>query len=345
MKRVVVIFGAGASIDYGVPTTIKLSEQIENQVCGDAWVKNQHGDDAYIQIKNELTSYLTNPGVVNFEQIYHCIHELIHFYEPISGTVDEYRPILFPFLKNKSGLTRDALRSLQPKIIETIYNLVSTSCDTPNCSLTPLRDFLSKLEKEHTTRIYTTNYDDFPIQALDKFYTGFLPTSGVPATFDHEGFWSQWNSNSLFHLHGSIHMAYANRGTAGIGELFWYEDRHEAKKNANFTGSGKRRMDGIDVARSPIIMGLDKLSCMQQRPFFYYYSALARDLMEADLIFVIGCGLTDLHVNTWLHEARSRSPRTPLLFVDRWSDGFEAERFESERKSIEMFHALNIHTN
>lgn len=65
---------------------------------------------------------------------------------------------------------------------------------------------------------------------------------------------------------------------------------------------------------------------------------------NADLIFVIGSGLTDLHVNTWLHEAHSRTPQTPLLFVGYWTDGFEAERFELKRTSIE-FLALSIHTD
>jgi hypothetical protein len=33
------------------------------------------------------------------------------------------------------------------------------------------------------------------------------------------------------------------------------------------------------------------------------------------VIFVIGSGLADLHLNNWLHEARSRRPRTPILFM------------------------------
>jgi hypothetical protein len=37
--------------------------------------------------------------------------------------------------------------------------------------------------------------------------------------------------------------------------------------------------------------GLDKLSRMQQRPLPYFYAALTRDVMEADLLYVIGSGL------------------------------------------------------
>jgi hypothetical protein len=104
-------------------------------------------------------------------------------------------------------------------------------------------------------------------------------------------------------------------------------------------------MDGTQVVRSPIITGLDKLSRIQQRPFCYYYAALARDLMDADVIYVIGSGLADLHMNTWLHEARSKNRRTPLVFVDYWKDGFAAERFELDSKLIALFHSLNVHTS
>lgn len=90
--------------------------------------------------------------------------------------------------------------------------------------------------------------------------------------------------------------------------------------------------------------GLDKLSLLQQRPLSDFYSALARDAMLADLLIVIGSGLADLHLNTWLAEARLRTPKPPLLFVDYWPNGFEDDTcFEVERKTIELFHRLQVH--
>jgi hypothetical protein len=53
--------------------------------------------------------------------------------------------------------------------------------------------------------------------------------------------------------------------------------------------------------------------------------------------------LGDLHLNTWLHEARSRNPIPSILFVDWWKGHFLDHRFEIDRKGIEMFHALKIH--
>ena len=269
-SRAVVIFGAGASVEYGVPATIPLTDVIEQSICADPWMQRVGGDNAFQTIKNGLSAYLQKPGVVHFEQIYHCVHELLHFYPPTIGSVDEFRPLLLPFLTNSSGLQKDALGSLERKIIEVIYTQVSSFCARPKCSLDQLGEFLTRLHETHTTRIYSTNYDDFLSQAVDGLFTGFEMSPGSCARFDGRQFLNQTNKHALFHLHGSVHMAYGEMGVADIGELCWYRDRDEALKHSPFSGSGERRMDGSQVARSPIITGLDKLSRIQQRPFCYY---------------------------------------------------------------------------
>ncbi len=177
------------------------------------------GDNAFQTIKNGQSAYLQKPGVVRFEQIYHCVHELLHFYPPTVGSVDEFRPLLLPFLTNSSGLQKDALGSRERKIIEVIYTQVSSFCARPKCSLYPLCEFLTRLRETHTTRIYSTNHDDFLSQAVDGLFTGFEMSPGSCARFDGRQFLNQTNKHALFHLHGSIHMAYGDMGAADMGEL------------------------------------------------------------------------------------------------------------------------------
>jgi hypothetical protein len=59
------------------------------------------------------------------------------------------------------------------------------------------------------------------------------------------------------------------------------------------------------------------------RPLSHFYAAMMNDVMRSDVIYVIGSGLGDLHLNSLIHEARSRNPSTPLVFVDYWKNGFE----------------------
>lgn len=339
-KRAVVLLGAGASVEYKVPSTQELTSLIEHEVLSDGWLKITGGDKAFTLIKKELEEYLTS---YSFEQIYHCIHELIYLNAPTPSAVDEYRPLLYPFVKNSNGLSDRALRSLANTVIKAIYKSVSDSCSKNILSLDPFRGFINNLGTDYITRIYTTNYDDFPLQACPNLYTGFeMEKKSGPKKFEIDKFWKKEDLDSLFYLHGSVHMGFPSPDMSSdddMGSLYWFDDRDEALKCCLFSGSDNRRMDGSSYLRTSIITGLDKLSRLQQRPLSHFYSGLARDLMSADVIFVIGSGLTDLHLNTWLKEARRRAELPPILFIDFWKNGYLDE---FERKEIEMLHALRI---
>jgi hypothetical protein len=45
-----------------------------------------------IGTRTGLETYLENPGIVHFEHIYHCAHELISTLAPTAGAADEFRP-------------------------------------------------------------------------------------------------------------------------------------------------------------------------------------------------------------------------------------------------------------
>jgi hypothetical protein len=200
------------------------------------------GDHAFTAIKSGLAGYLQSP--VNFEQIYHCAHELIFSYSPTPGAVDEFKPILQPFLSNTTGLTEQALCGLCAKIVEVIIAEVSRACDNNPLDLGPLTRFVETLRADYVTRIYTTNYDDFPLQAVPDLYTGVdsAPRSG-PKCFELDQFWRKEHADCLFHLHGSVHMGFPNPMVSGgdIGELFWFDDRAEALRYASFSGGAPQR--------------------------------------------------------------------------------------------------------
>jgi len=320
-----------------------MTDTIERVVEADRYMQMTGGDAAFQVIKGGLAGYLQRPGVINFEQIYHVAHELLFTYGPTPGAFDEFKPIMQPFVANTTSLRHEAVRGLCDKIVAVIYEEVSRTCASNPLGLDPLARFVERLRSDYVTRVYTTNYDDFPLQAAPDLYTGFAAGPG-PRPFDVKGFWRKEQRDGLFHLHGSVHMGYAHPTGHHIGELFWFVDRADALKHASFSGSSPQRMDGTSVLRTPVITGLEKLSRVQQRPFSHFYSMMARDAMRADVILVIGSGLADLHLNTWLAEARARTPKPPLLFVDFWPNGYEDDSyFDLDRKTIELFHRLQVH--
>lgn len=342
MRRAIVLIGAGASIEYKAPSTATLTTAIEQAILADSWMQASGGAAAYTEIKQGLNSYLKGP--VNFEQIYHCAHELRFASAPPPGTVDEFKPIMQPFLKNSARLSNNALEALCGMIAKVIYAEVSRSCGDNSLGLGSLARFVEFLRSQYVTRIYTTNYDDFLLQAVPDLYTGFGAAQAGVRRFDKERFWVRDRWDTASYLHGSVHMGFQHPPHGDIGELFWFDDRANALKHSSFTGSSPPRMDGTSVLVTAVITGLEKLSRVQQRPFAHFYSMMARDAMRADIIFVIGSGLADLHLNTWLGEARSRAPQPPLLFIDYWPNGFEDDTyFEFGPKTIRLFHKLRVH--
>lgn len=308
-RTALMLFGAGASLDYGAPSTGALTDLLRDAVLSDRWMRVSGGADAYARISSTLAGYYRGgEDAVNFEQIYHCAHELIYARPPSAGAVDTFRPALSAFLAAKVDLDERALVSLIGFMADTIFETMASACARPALGLAPLARFIADVRADCVTRIYTTNYDDFILQSSPDLFTGF-PEATVAAgvrRFDGREFWAGARRDCVFHLHGGVHLGFHN-GDPGsrIGDLFWYDDREEAKRNASYMGSGQRRLDGSQVHRSAIVTGLDKLSRLQGAPMSYYYASFARDALAADVIYIVGYGLGDVHLNNWLHEARA----------------------------------------
>jgi hypothetical protein len=256
-------------------------------------------------------------------------------------------PVMSPFLGTPALYQADALNAACQTMLAFIYEHVSTICDKPSCSIAPLSTFFERMSQQYVPRVYTTNYDDFVEQATgDAFFTGFTKPHDNHLDFDPTSYWSNWDKPGLFHVHGSIHMGFPRGAPHDIGDIAWYPSKAEAAKHATFNGSGVPRMDGTTLARSAIITGLDKLGRLQQSPYVPFYAGLNRDVLEADVIFVLGSGLADLHLNTYLKEARRARPDLPILFVGYWASDpeafYSAIHFEHDDREISLFHDLRI---
>ena len=346
--RALVVTGAGASLEFGAPSTAALTRRVHERLVSEEF--SQFGaDQAFQRINDTLASYLRGgQAAVTFEHVYHCAQEsLATTFEPTPGAVDEYRPILYPFVGRWAALNEeDALRALVRYLPEILFSELSTASDMPEVALDPLSRFIESLRRDCVTRIYTTNYDDFVLQAAPDLYNGFDPSGGAePQPFNGETFWNATDEDCVFHLHGSVHFGFPNpmERDSDLSVLCWYEDRAKALRHSGYNSSPERQMDGSQFIPSALITGFDKLARMQQTPQSHYYASLARDAMMADIVYVIGFSLADLHISARLAEARRRRPPPPLLFVDHWEGSFLDEtRWDMGRKEIEMLHRLRL---
>ena len=348
-KRALVIAGAGAALEFGAPSTSDLTELVREKINTDDLMRRFGCDQACRRIDETLSDYLVGGSeAVNFEHIFHCAQEILaDTFRPTAGAYNEFRPILYPFLRRRVALNDEtALRELVRRIPELLFSELSAASDSPTIPLTPLEDFLQFFRKTHVTRIYTTNYDDFFLQAAPDLYHGFDSAPGEgPRSFEPETFWASVDEDSVFHLHGSVHFGFPPHADPSddLNALRWFHNRPEARLHSSYSGGPERRMDGSQYLPSALITGFDKLSRMQQTPQAHYYASLARDAMTADVIFLIGFGLVDLHINARIAEARRRRPCPPLIFVDWWDESFLYDtRWDIGRKEIEMLHEMRM---
>lgn len=340
--------GAGAGLHLGAPSTSELTTQIRACVAKADRAGESTLKDAYQQIEERLENHLEKPADVNFEHIYHVTHELLKHAPHSKGAVNAFRPLLLPFLEPALCLREDVLRRLATTITDAIFSqLTAVSMAKPDT--TTLASFIKVIRLNHTLRLYTTNYDDLVLQAAPDLYTGFVERDdGEPGQFDIDDFHRRQDADSAFFLHGSIHFGFPHPGIAtktSIGEIRWFDDPQVAKKfQSGGVQSVARTMDGMSLLRPTIVTGLDKLNSLQAIPMAHFYQAFAQDAMLADIIYVIGSGLSDLHLNVWLGQARARSKPPVLVFLDFWEDGYEMPfSGRPSNKEIELFHRLKVH--
>lgn len=346
-KHALVLLGAGAALDFGAPSTGQLTDLIGKRISADGDMKRCRGDQAYLEIRRTLADYYKDGcRAAHFERIYHCAHELLANFDLSPDAENDFRPTLFPFIERHIKADNLALLELVRRMATFIYRELSAACRSSKTSISPLSAFIQRLREDHVIRIYTTNYDDFLWQAADDLCTGFrdVPGRGFKS-FDPSRFWQSADADCLCYLHGSVHLGYADWPPTGpdMSTLHWFDDLDEALHRSTWNGSRVQRMDGNEVVPAPIVTGLDKLSRLQSAPFSHYYANMARDALAADIIYVIGSGLADLHLNTWLRDARLKKPSPALVFVDYWSRGFIHETaFEKDGKSDAMIRYLRM---
>lgn len=330
-------------VEYGIPITSAFTNDITDKINNNDYYKGQGITEVYNYVKDKLVSYYKNEGDAHFERIYHALHELYaHHY--LNGAIAKFSPVMAPFFETQHTFSQTQILGAAKAIIEIIYTQASAVCDTHTIGLASLKNFFDKVQQQYIPRVYTTNYDDFIHKATEgKYFTGFTRKLDDLNLFDGKSFFEHWNDPSLFYLHGSVHMGFPHPSTSEIeieiGDIAWFENTSEALRNAFITAGSVSRMDGSTIERTSIITGLEKLGRLQQTLYAYYYSEFSRDAMAADVIFVIGSGLADLHINKWILEARLANPKTPIVFVGYWQDGEIGTGSDLE---ISLIHDLRI---
>jgi hypothetical protein len=326
--EVLVLIGAGASVDAGIPHSAQMVGYIENA------------------LKDEWREY---------KELYNYVRSAIHYADGIRGTYDaaynierlvvsldelsrrEEHP-LYPFigawnprLTQVAGPAFEIVSEFRTKILE---KLRREWIEIPNYDRASYYSGLIQFQRElnYPLRVFSLNYDlcverayqaefrEYPERGFEKsderLWNHLLLEEGSPAD----------KSLYLYKLHGSID---------------WKREPETGKLSYSDSSST------IKVEESALIFGTAyKLQYVD--PFLFLVYQLRRWSLEARLIVVVGYGFRDEHINGILCQALRANTEKQLLAVmwDGTSVGDQAvpgfKKFVTQELGFETDKQVNI---
>lgn len=345
-KRLLMLAGAGASSDCGMPSVAVLDDLMRG------WARLTAQDlgcqDYYAAIWAALERHLahgfeSNREAPNFEKALSDLAALCQWVRPPPeggalrgltaaapppGLVFPNADLYGPYITLKVFATR-LMSALATHVREK-----SRALDTSSPGLEAWRVFLGALRAKFEVVIYTLNYDTVASTCWPEALTGFDIDGHFDPRAVHERAWE-----GLFHLHGSVEFT-LHGGASGeirrqeLGRTFLDCDDRVADY----------RTDGRDFAPTTLIAGGFKLDQVLADPFHTYHSAFVRDVTRAEVFIIAGYGFGDAHINRALkNRFAGRGARPPVLVIDRAGAQRGTLDFRQDRWAINLKQTLAAH--
>ncbi|MDC6389217.1 SIR2 family protein [Maribacter sp. PR1] len=324
MKKLLVIMGAGSSVEFGMPLVKEVDILLNKWSYRHFSIidSSKINDNLYNWVKNNFP--LSKDDSFNFEETLH----IIQIIGSLSSRKDSHLPDIFsldnknPFPKIQwaSGVEKIADSSDFVKLNALLNQELTNYFRKKSSELTlnfkseikQVADFLEYISNYFQLGFINLNYDNVLVSAMPDLNTGFDKATGefkLKAMYD-----SAWKF--CYHLHGSVHF-----DMRSDERIFWNEDL-----GAKFSvGSSNRRSfvteEGANHPMSTIITGLDKINQIYREPFRQYFFQLDRRIYESDAILFIGYGFNDSYLNKLIRtHAMDTSKRRNIVAIDYQDD-------------------------
>lgn len=353
IKRVVLLFGAGAARPWDGPSTKDVTDLILGRYKED---ELRHTD---AKVVNLIFKYLENidlnstlSGQVNFEGIISLIEELILFYnekEKGSSLIlsnffnlkPEFRIELESCFSNSESHFQNLINTLNDvllSITDIVYKYSKRIVPSENeVDLVKLKNRLNLNElfdewilrvysNKNILRSYTLNYENIFKILLEKSLNKEINNLEKIDIF--EGLGEQYyeseierilfdrNCNCHFNLHGSIfwHVEKYHRFNA-------FEDPHFCyRKFPDVLGSSNAVISEVEVGRpfvfSNIIAGYKKSQRSFSTPFKQMHSSFEMDCLTCDELYIIGYSFSDVHINFGVNSAIRSNKNCKIKVID-----------------------------
>ncbi|MBW8051332.1 MAG: hypothetical protein FVQ77_13535 [Cytophagales bacterium] len=348
-KRLLILTGAGAVIDWGANTTPQITDAIINDDAFKTITEKSFGKYIYEKL---ISFYHKQPELVNFETILNYIENLhTFFFSKYTRAVNKFRNANPVFFNVKDDIYTEALdfsrlyektsKGFVPHVngrfgnfywndyhefIEKVYlhyiNLIGERirvyCSGEEISKkSDLNDSLIEYLKyyksqDYIIRYYTLNYDRLPVIASGmEFFEGF--TNDV---FDEEKVLNDTNSDCYYNLHGSLHYKFHWENEIKFCQL--------PIQKIELSGLNKD-LEGNSLLNSQMIFGLKKAQQIFAYPYYLYSNMFLKDYVNADEIHFIGYSFNDAHFNCFFN----CQTKAQKIFIIDYFKQFEDIDFDS----------------
>jgi hypothetical protein len=337
LRKLLVVVGAGASIDFGMPSVKDVAGILSEAAQERYPLFADAASNLYKYFERTLIAdwqvkvprHLQKPPT--FEDILYAIFALAaafpagRFTSALGAFVTANPIPDINWLGTKrEKVNRDVLRGFGHFLVDALLEAFRNRCRAAHfektAELVKLRTLLAALGDKFEVCIVTLNYDDIVYRSAPGLETGFdLDGKFVDERIVRRPAWP-----CILHLHGSVHFDMRDdfttfRGRGGLRDVHWQDDlNRQFQQNAEGRGSFSTA-EGTDFPTSSIVAGYGKTTQILRRPFRTYYAEVDRLVATCDAALFLGYGFSDIHLNLAFEKFRDRR-RRPAVVIDLADD-------------------------
>lgn len=311
---IVILLGAGASVDAGIPTSIQMIKDIEELLKKDDKWKN------YKELYDYIKSSIFHGDGINgiyYSDVNYNIERLVTTLSEVEKK-DEHT--IFPFI----GSWHMKLIELGGHNFSSISELKNQIIERLKAKWIPLEDYRKagyyknlinfKNEYSYPLRIFTLNYD----LCVEKNCNGnndVVIERGFGEE-DRSWNWKRFEYNENFQVDMFLYKIH--------GSIDW-------KKNSSGLLTYSDEIGNIALNELEIIFGTNN-KLKYEDPYLFSLYEFRKYLLEAKLIIVIGYSFSDVHINGIITQALSNNSEKKILCVSPSRRGEDDKRNDVQIK-------------
>ena len=349
-KKLLITVGAGASIDFGLPSVDDVDKLFDREAGKTYPLVADPTSNLYRYFRNTFNDYYggsPKPALrkwANFEEVLYQINLLISYVsDPLrqygSNTLlrASHLPDVLEFGRTRKPADKNVLHGLTTTLMDALVDHFIDACarasTTKFAEIATLGTFLKALQDEFEIGIITLNYDNVFTQAVTGLHTGFNATG----KFDPMSVLTRADWNFIYHLHGSVHFAMKHQAH-DLHSITWTGTPTKSGAVHAVGRNSQDSMEGTTYPISPFVAGYGKTQQILRQPFRTYFAQVNRLVHEADSLLFLGYGFGDLHLNAAFTGVRDR-PR-PIILIDWAADTQDPLPFRYDTWSYNLFKTL-----